>query len=246
MPKWAITIGSYAMPDFVELNVRQCQSLFPDGEILVSDDASGMESLAAKLGVMYTTSEKRRSHCSGDWQTFVHAASLGVQENADYCLKLSQRLIPCREGFRTLLETSLAQHDVVLPCSMDPRVVTRPGQVMYTRFPILTDVVAWRTGALDPETLIRVYREACGNKAFRRGQIVEYAMHSMLTVSGLRLARCPELASRQSPPLFLRKSSSHPMEYMELAKAHGITGAFSCAEWKDLEGSNYRPVASVV
>jgi hypothetical protein len=247
MPKWAITIGAYALPDFVSLNLLQCRAIFGGSPALVSDDGSGLGNLAAEHGAYYVSTDSRMSHCSGDWQALVNAAAFGAEMGAEFCLKLSQRLVPAHPDLVGLLDTLLQEHDVVVPCPLNPRVVSRPGAVMYTRFPILSDIVAWRTGALTPERLISAYRDSAGNRASSKGAIVEYALASMLSVSGLRVAKSKDLGGRRpGNPLFLRKSSSNPTEYKALAATHGLQGSFNCSEWREIEGANYRPVAAIV
>lgn len=111
MPSVAITIGSYSAPDFVRLNIRACRRVFgSEVPILVSDDRSNLsaevERVAEEEGAAFSGCDRRRSHCSGDWQAYVGGCEWGRACNADITIKLSRRFILAAAGFQTLSQIS--------------------------------------------------------------------------------------------------------------------------------------------
>jgi len=247
-PEIAVTIGAYKLPDFVRLNIRQLKRLIPDSMILVSDDASGLQTVAEEEQVEYTTSEGRMSHCSGDWQAFMNACLWGIQTQSRISLKISQRLIPSHADFLTAIRDPLQTHDIVIPAGMNKASIARSSATFYSRFPVLTDIVAWRTGAFTPEELMSFYRASVNNRTYKNGHLVEFVWHHFTANHRtLKTYRSPELANRRpGTPILLRKCQATEGEYHALAQQVNLVGSFNLSEWNAIEGKQYMPKSCVV
>jgi len=248
----AIVIGSYRLADYVRLNIRACRRIIGDADILVSDDHSQNSDSIAKVcdeeDVAFMTSDRRRSHCSGDWQSYINGEIFGLDCRADIVLKLSQRLVPARPEFRAMVEDPFADPKVrvVIPAAMDIKTAARPDTRFYHRFPALTDVVAWRVGVFPPEYLMNVYRDQCAKAVDKATQHLQLTEHGWLRICN----ECPEGTVVRSdalanpppfkPKAYLRKAQCTRLDYLQLAKAHGVDGLFDIREWVRIEpGDQY-------
>lgn len=244
----AITIGSYAMPDFVRLNILQCRMIWPDSFILISDDRSEsspmIERIADDLDCSYRCSENRRTHVSGDFQAFINGAVFAktLKQSA---LKLSQRFIPRRVEFATRMAHEMVGKTAILPGAMRREQIARPQASFYLRFGHLTDCVLWDPNIITPEVLLQEYK--AGGIGHPSNLFSELAW-DRIRKSHPNVVRCHWLANQESfsDKLYLRKASSNPAEYEALARSHGIGGNFSCIEWRCLEESKYRSVPATV
>lgn len=254
--QFAITIGCYKLTDFIELNVRRCRTLFgEDVPILLSDDLSPIskeiEALADRHGCDYWQ-EGRRSHFSGDMQACVNSLVFAKETNADVSIKISQRLIPVLPRFREMIEESFRDPEVciVLPGRPHINQIARPASRFYSKFGILTDVIAVRNGALIPHDLAEIYRGR-----FRLG--VKHADCLVETTWGWVLANrfkggqvrvLDGLANHVpfQPKVFLRKSQAMEKEYRDVAAMEGVKGMFDIREWGRIEGKEYKCRPSVV
>lgn len=247
----SIVIGAYRLAPFVHLNILQCRKVFGDVPILVSDDRSdespSVQAVAEKLGCAYVCPPSRRSHTSGDLQSFINGAAFAEQMGSDVVLKLSQRLIPL-DGMDRLILPHFENPDtwIVLPGQPDKKTFARASAVFFNKFTALTDIVAWRPEQLPASKIAELYRAQCGGAKQRSDQFIEvfwgtltsgvYKDHS---VSVHELAN-PQLGKAKA---FLRKAQSHQHEYANLAAAHGIDGDWTTAEWAHIEKKGYLALA---
>jgi hypothetical protein len=254
--KFAITIGTYRLADFVELNIKRCQTIFgEDTHILLSDDKSpesdAIAKLAARYGCDYLASNRRRSHFSGDMQAFVNAATYAHAADADIALKLSQRLIPVLPAFRECLERVFSNDNVSVasPGRPNRNQIARPQARFYTAFGILTDVLAFRRGSVTGADLIELYRERFTNAKSHGECLIETTWGALL--SGPRLkgshVTVPELTNHVpfQPKIYLRKSQSTTQDYQAVAALEDLHGNYDLREWIAIEKERYfcRPTA---
>ncbi len=243
-PNLALVVGSYALVDFIRLNVLQCQTLWPFSPLLISDDHSfrseEIERMADELGVHYICSERRRTHTSGDWQAFVNGSVFGKEQEVDWVVKISQRFIPL-EGFAEKLEAELNEVDAVLPGRMHPNQIARPGASFYLQFGHLTDVVAYKPSVFTPQILTEAYNQ--GFAGMSKGDLFSEVAWDRLR-QRFNVRRVDWMANHEigKPKLYLRKASSGTQEYFALAEKRGVSGFFDCREWKVIEGHAYRSV----
>lgn len=241
----AITIGAYRLTQFIELNIRQCRAVFgEEAPIIVSDDASlespQIKALAERLGCAYSCPEKRRSHCSGDFQAFINGAVLARQIGADVVVKLSQRFIPL-SGFKELILDPFNDPSVKVVVPGQPKLHTfaRSSARFFNKFTILSDCVAWRVEDLPAERLMEIYRERVAKAEKPADQFIEVAWgHICTEIFPHNHRAVEELANPQigQPKKYLRKAQTPPHEYANLAASHGIRGDFPLGEWIHIEG----------
>lgn len=241
----AITIGSYRMPQFIELCVIMCLELWGDVPILISDDFSDrteeVRVVAAKYDCEFVTSSARRSHFSGDIQTYINALVFARDSVCDVALKISQRVIPVQPLFREAMERAFKdpKMQIVCPGKIKPQTIARPQARFYQKFGILSDVFAIRTGAISADEIMGAYRR---HAASQSNAMVE-TMWGAIVASRFkdRHVVLPEWTDHTpfKPKVFLRKSQSTNHEYESLAKEVGISGDWDLREWNRIEGKNY-------
>lgn len=252
-----IVIGAYKLTEFCRLNILRCRRIFgPFVPILISDDRSDesakMQQLADELECDYTCSETRRSHFSGDMQSFLNGLVFSREIGADVVLKLSQRFILVLPEFRAAMERAFDDDrcKVVLPGQLNPQQIARPGAKFYRKFGILTDALAMRSDAIEPEELLRVYRER--NKGKPSDSFSETTFGFLLDQKfpGAGHKILPQWTNHQAgrPKLYLRKSQSSASDYKQVAMMEGLdVKDFDLREWMAIEGrQNYKPKADVV
>lgn len=246
---WAITIGCYRLVDFIELSIKRCLRIFGDDcQIILSDDKSPesgrIREVADRYSCFYHCSKQRRSHFSGDIQSFVTAIEFSRLTGCDAALKLSQRLIPVLPKFRTSLEAALQERriNVALPGRMNPNQVARPQAKFYARFGFLTDVVAIRTGSITPEELIDTYRERFRKAQKHHDCLVETTWGHLLAhrfKDAYQIVH--ELTNHVpfKPKIYLRKAQSTVIDYQQVAAMEGLSGNYDLREWAVIEGKGY-------
>lgn len=248
---FAICIGCYRLPQFIELNVRRCRTIFgQDVPIILADDKSfesrAIEVLAEGLEVDYTCSPYRRSHFSGDWNAFVMSAAFASGLHKDIALKISQRLIPVLPRFRECIEEAFSDPNVqvALPGRPNPTQIARPQSRFYSKFGILTDVLAFRNGAITSTELVDLYRKRFTEGKTHQESLVECTWGWLLAnrFEG-KFRVLPELTNHtpMEPKIFLRKSQSIPRDYEQVARMEGMTQTdWPLFEWGIMEGKDYR------
>lgn len=252
-----IVIGAYKLTAFVRLNILRCRRIFGDDvPILISDDRSpeseAMAKLAAGLGCDYTCSDSRRGHFAADMQSFLNGLVFARELDADVVVKLSQRFIVVLPEFRTAMESAFADErcQVVLPGQLNPQQIARPGARFYRKFGILTDALAMRSHAIEPDELLRVYRER--NKGKPSDSFSETTFGYLLEhyFGGAKHRLLDEWTHHQpgKPKLYLRKSQSPASDYQQVAMMEGLTlFDFDLREWIQIESRHgYKPKADVV
>lgn len=257
----AITIGAYRLTAFIRLNVLRCRRIFgPETCVLISDDKSPesdqIEALALELECDYVCSPKRRSHFSGDATALLNAIVYGRECKADIALKLSQRLIIVRPEFRTAMENAFSDPEVqiVLPGRIPKNQISRIGSRFYCRFGLLSDAVALRPNAIEPEEFLSIYRERCAAGRHPSDSFVETSLGYLLDrkFGGNKHRLLPEWTEHRfgTPKIFLRKSQSPASDYIQVAAHEGLNWDLSqaeCREWREIEGPhNYRAKADIV
>lgn len=254
----AITIGCYKLCSFIELNVLRCRRLLPDVAILLSDDRSDaskdIQALAAKYDCDYVCSPKRRSHFSGDWNHLVNSLVFAKEIGVKIAVKLSQRCIPVLPGFFVALDRAFTDPEVQIghPGRLNPNQIVRHGSRFYRKFGVLSDILAFRVGAIEPEELLSMYKER-NNTGRPSDSFSETSIgHLLATRFPGRKARLIEEWTNHEhgkPKLFLRKAQSPASDYAQVARMEGlnIDKGWDLREWREIEtGGNYKPIADRV
>jgi len=184
------------------------------------------------------------SHCSGDWQAFINAGVWAIENACPVALKLSQRFVPAHPDFRSYVLDALSRKSAVIPGRMGRMQIARPIARFYTKFPVLTDCVAWKVEKFMPSDMMNTYKERfTGGKPTAGTALVEAAWHDAI----LRRFKDDAVISHElanhvplQPKLFLRKAQSSAHEYQMLASEHGFKGNFDVREWSAIEGKQYQ------
>lgn len=255
----AITIGCYKLTSFIELNVLRCRRLEPGVPILLSDDRSDaskdIQALAEKYDCDYVCSPKRRSHFSGDWNHIINSLVFAKEIGAGIAVKLSQRCVPVLPGFFIALDRVFADPVVQIahPGRLNPNQIVRMGSRFYKRFGVLSDMLAFRVGAIEPEELLAIYKER-NNSSKPSDSFSETSIGHLLATRfpGKKARVIEEWTNHEhgKPKLFLRKAQSPSSDYAQIAKMDGIAAdvsMYDCREWREIEtGGRYKPKADLV
>jgi len=242
--RFAFTIGSYRLCDFIRLNIRQIQEIFPDSPILVSDDASPeshiIERIAKDCGVNYIGTKGKRGHFGGDVQALLNCLAFGEAAKSDVYVKVSQRFVFRKPECRAILEDYFSKFDFASPGQ--PKKIH--GMTMthgFGAFAVLSDLVVFKAGTLGPHELMEIYRNRINNEQVPWKDFVESLIHALhLYRYKDRSVMMPEFTdSSKEDPLYLRRYQSSEREYQSLASQRGIAGRFPLAEWAVLDGRSY-------
>lgn len=248
--KFALCISSYKFADFVELNVRMLNHVFPGSPLLISDDVSEssdqIKSVAEKYGCAYTCSRVRKNHFAGDLQSIINSIVFAKSVGADIAIKISLRLILLDPKLKDMMVDRFKNHlcSMICPCKVQPNQLLRRESMTFTMLPLLTDIVLLKTDAIHPQELINLYRHKISTEHAKHASLIE-ALIFDLHVG--RFNNCSyisdELGKHQpgQPHRFLRKCQNNRIQYLDLARHLGITGEFITDEWNRIEGASYRP-----
>lgn len=253
----AITIGAYKLSTFVHLNVLRCRRLLPGVPILISEDRSPeseqIEALADELECDYVCSPKRRSHFSGDWNHIANSLVFAKEIGAEVAVKLSQRCVPVLPEFFTVLDQVFADPEVQigLPGRLNPNQIVHPESRFFKKFGVMSDMLAFRVGAIDPEEMLAIYRTR--NETGRpHDSFSETSIGYLLSTRfpGRKACIIPQWTNHEQgkPKLFLRKAQSPASHYAQVAMMESVESptGWDTREWKSIEGKQYRPKADVV
>lgn len=245
----AFTIGSYAMPQFVELQILSIRRFFgPDCPILVSDDKSEetprVQALAAKYGASFYTSKIRRHHFAGDMQAVINAIAFAKSTGSDIAVKVSQRLVLVSSRLNGLIYSHFQDPKclILLPGRPAAHKLRSKG---FSKYPFLTDVLMFRAAEIDPDFLRTHYESRWKNGKHYFDGFVEFAINHLLTTDWAgRFHVFNELTEhdRSTERIYLRRYQNVPGEFERYARKLGITHSnWQTEEWRVLERGSYSP-----
>ncbi len=252
MPRWAITIGSYRMPEFIALQIATLRHVFGrDVDILVSDDWSDksaeIRELCAKQSVYYLCSETPRGHFAGDFMAILNSMAFAKSIGADIGIKISQRFVLVEPVVQEILNRHLSSPEIWLglPGRISSHTIHEISSRFFANFPILSDILIIRTGVIAHEVLKDIYEGKCKVRATPMAGFVELVWQELKdTIFSNRYVILTELTHPfpGRAKLFLRRYQSLEAEYAEIALKHGINPVrYRTDEWRRLSAS-YRPV----
>lgn len=246
--RFAITIGSYMLADFVELNVLQCRHVFgPDVPILISDDISKnspeIRDLAERLNVHHVAGGPR-GHFAGDIAAGINSLSFARQMGADLALKLSLRLMLVDPIAADILSNHFASPNIWLgvPGRISAHTIKQAASRFFANFSVLTDIVCVRTDSITPEQLKDRYEHRVRNARNNHDKLIESLWANLLdTHFANHTAFMEEFSMPRNPAIYLRKAQSQPADYERLALDRGMK-SFNpiLVEWNRMS-ENYRP-----
>lgn len=246
----AITIGSYLLRDFVELNVRQCRHVFgEDTPILVSDDISRaspeIRDTCEQLGA-YHIAGGPRGHFAGDLAAAVNALAFAEQHKADVAIKVSQRFMFAEPACKEIIERYFQPENtwLAMPGRISAHTIKRAESRFFANLSVLTDLLVIRTGTITPAALKHRYESRIASAQNQVDRLVESCWANIMDCEFVgHTVRMQEFSNPfpGRPHLYLRKAQNEPAEFELLARARGMT-QFNpvLVEWKRLETA-YRP-----
>jgi len=250
--KFAACIGSYALPQFVELNIRALRHVFGAGlPILISDDISEhsgqIRDLAAETDVHHVAGGPR-GHFAGDAMACCNALAFAESEGSDIALKLSQRFVLCEPVAREILERYFADKNIslTLPGRIPPGTIKRAESRFFSSLAVQSDILAIRTGTISPAELKETYESRVRSNAMRHASLIEGLWaHLIDTKFATSYAFMPEFTVPYPgrAPLYLRKCQSEPAAYQALADRLGMKSQNwtpILVEWRQMS-NGYRP-----
>lgn len=256
MPTFAISIGAFALTNFVELNVVMCKKVFPDAPILISDGRSPqsekMEEIAARHDCWYIGEKINRGHFHGDCANTVNGLGFAREMGADILLKINQRIIICHEFVRQMVESVFAHPHiaVALPGRLDPHQLRTPQQKWYSTFPVVCDCIFMRVSEVDPQEWIDAYQQQWKSNPERHQSYLEIYWLNLLNSkfkNRYAMLHCLSRHDVRWPTCFLRKTMNTGADFWALARDNGLGHLrnFDCREWREIRGSNYMPLPRV-
>lgn len=249
--KIAISIGSYYLSSFVELNLRKCRRIFgADAPILVSDGASErsgeIEELADRFGAYYIGERVNRGHFAGDVQNTINGLTFARDQGADLCLKINQRFVLVHEYIKIVLEQIFAHEQiaVALPGRPDKRRII--GKTFYSSFPFLVDCIFMRTNAFDAEEFRHGYEESWKEQKSKYDSYVEIYWMKLLNgqyAKRYAVLNCLTDHAPGMPVMYLRKVQNTAGDYIGEAQDCGMTNfEFPTVEWSEIKRGDYYPL----
>lgn len=253
----AASIGSYKLPEFVELGICQIRAcLGHDTPILVVDDRSEQThriiEICQKHGVQLVESRVQRGHFAGDMTNTVNAITWARAHECEVAVKLSQRFVFRLPVCRSVIESVFADGLVhfASPGKMSINTLRRGGSPTFAAMPALTDIMLFRAAAVDPQILIDTYRDKCQReKGLPWGQWVEATACDWHDVTFAGHSRKVEEFTNHQPGqehIYLRRNQDDSGSYRDLARPYGICGEFRLDEWRMLERGMYDPRPMII
>lgn len=241
---FSVSIGSFGMPSFVLCNIRQCRKVFGDVPILVSDDASehsdAIQILCNKEKVDYVGSAQSRGHFAGDLMAFLNGLVHSKVNNADIFLKISQRLLLLDPALKQVIKDKFSDPNIHLVIPGKPSAgMLRADHRGFNRFECLTDVLAMRTNAIDPEWLRKEYIEQVKTGKEHGSTFVELWMSNLIEKHlKANTIILPELTDHVpfTPYRYLRRYQNAPRDYEAAFRANGVEveGGVQLGAWSKM------------
>lgn len=244
---FALSIGSYLLTNFLELNLRWCRRVFGEVPIIVydglSENSPRMQEIATEHGCAYLTETVNRSHFAGDIQNAVTAIAFAKHHQCDIAVKINQRTILLSERIPKLLEYEfLSGADFVTPGQYPESSILEPASRFHARFPHGCDLLAFRAERFNAQDVADGYERQW---RLGQGRYDAYAETYWINVGkamGDGHHRPDWLTVPQIPSLLLRKIQATPTDYSNAAVAVGMpVGSFPVEEWGKLRKGSYRP-----
>jgi hypothetical protein len=250
--KFAVTIGSFGLPSFVDLNITLLRSVFGDDvPILVSDDLSQwspqIKEVADRRGVSLYVSPAARGHFLGDWQAVINAVEFSRINECDVAIKISQRFLLTDRKILPILEGIFSDPNVILALPGRPgKNRIKSDSKWFSKLPILTDILFLRTPDVTPEFLMENYQDRVRTRKDALASLVEAAVYDLMLVPWAGKARTVnELTEHfmNQPHYYLRRYQDPIQLYQTIAERNGVSLTPVLSEWaRILPRYNPRPL----
>lgn len=250
MIRFALCIGSYSMPQFLELNLRAVRDVWGSIPVIVYDglskDSKNCKELADRFDAAYISERSNRTHFAGCLQSAVAALAFARANGCSYAIKQNQRTIILSPEIPELLEAVFSNPEIDLALTRSPRAETILDEKskFHGRFVVSPDIICMRASAIDPQWIADEYAKQVQTDTSRYATLTEHYWARM--VEGPFKDRWKELDFLREPNgMYLRKCQHTEAQYAVEAKRLGMNSeSFPTQEWSEILGSAYRPMSA--
>lgn len=249
--RFALSIGSFQLFNFVRLNVAFARRVFGDDAKIViydapSDESPRIKALADEYGCWYITERVNRNHFAGCAQNSLTAIMFAQMHDCDIGIKLNQRTVLLSPEIPKLLELEFRDPQVTLVTPGQPPKdsILDDGSAFHSRFPFGVDVLCFRANAWDAQGVADRYRAQWTSPTADRYSVYTetfWANESKRLGPAHRKVDWLTAHTPGEPFKYLRKIQNTEPHYNDAAVAIGLpAGQFVCAEWSKIK-PEYRP-----
>lgn len=250
--RFSISIGSYGLPQFLEMNLLACREVWGSIPILVYDGASRdsqkCKDLADRFDASFLTERVNRTHFLGCQMNSCCALAFARAKGCDGVIKQNQRLILLDRDAPEKIEAVFDDPKISLamPPSVKPETILNDSSKFHHRFKFHPDFIAMRTADIDPQWVADSYQYQVNTDTSRHGALTEnYWTHQIETTFKDNFVPLDWLSVPSNPPKYLRKIQHSEAQYAAEAKRLGMNSeSFPTQEWSEILGSAYRPMAA--
>lgn len=250
--RFAISIGSFQLFNFVKLNCAYARRVFGDETPIViydapSDECPRIKALADEYGCAYITERVNRSHFAGCLQNSITAIAFAQSQGCDIGIKLNQRTVLLSPEIPKLLEQEFRDPQVTLvsPGQYPKESILDEASHFHSRFQQAVDVLCFRANAWDAQGVADRYKaQWTSPTADRFAHYTEtfWANESKRLGNAHRKVEWLTAHTPGEKFKYLRKIQNTQSDYNLSAVAIGLpAGEFKTEEWSKLKSGSYRP-----
>lgn len=247
---FSVTVGTYKLLPFIELNLRALRSVFGNSPLLcydgLSDNSPRIKELADKFDCSYLNERVNRQHFLGDIQSAVCAVAFAQANGSDIAIKLNQRFVPLSPDIPDRLEEIFSDPKIDLAMPLPPKVETivDDRSKFHSVFPSNPAFIAMRASAFDAQWLADSYSDQVRNSTHRNETLTEVFWAWVYTNKFKdRWKPIPWLSEPTNSPEYLQKCQHTAADYQNAATALGMgPSSFNTEEWQTMQRENYKPI----
>lgn len=248
--KFALTVGTYQLAQFAEIQLRTLRSIFGGSPILIYDGRSksspAIKELADRFDAAYLSENVNRGHFSGCLQNAVCAVAFARANGCDLAAKINQRFVLTDPNIPERLEDIFADGsiDLAMPPSVNPETIIDDKSKFHHRFKYHPDFIVMRASAIEPQWIADEYAKQVETDTSRYGTLSEnFWIKQIESTFGGRFAPLDWLSAPSRPPTYLRKIQHTEEDYRNHALSLGMDLLeFPVVEWSEMLGTAYRPL----
>lgn len=247
--RFSVSLGTFKLLPFVELNLRALRSVFGNSPLLLydglSENSPRIKEIADRFDCVALSERVNRKHFAGCLQNVICSIAFGKANQSDICVKINQRLIALGADIPDRLEAVFADPkiDLAMPTQMRAETIYDERSKFHAKFVVLPDFIAFRTAAVDAQAIADAYADQVQNSTNQGDTLTE--MFWAKQVEGEfkgRFAALPWMSEPTEPPIYLRKVQHKEDRFRQAAIALGMDGGrFETSEWANMLGAAYRP-----
>lgn len=247
---FALSVGTYQLEQFAEIQLRTLRSIFGSSPILIYDGKSksspAIKELADRFDAAYVSENVNRGHFSGCLQNSVCAVAFAKANGCALAVKINQRLVITDPNIPERIEEIFADGsiDLAMPPSVKPETIIDDKSKFHHRFKYHPDFIVLRASAIEPQWIADEYAKQVETDTSRYGTLSEnFWIKQIESTFNGRFAPLDWLSAPSRPPNYLRKIQHTEEEYRNHALSVGMDWSeFPVVEWSEMLGTAYRPL----